>query len=73
MRGEHLTHDGKFKSDKYPWCVVGFFPLKLTDPMAQIVILHYASITKDEDLACDLRRAVKIARGEPPRSQGENV
>lgn len=64
MRGHHLTDQGVFKRDKYPWCLEGFFALKLTDPLAQIAILHYADITKDEDLAYDLRRAVKIARGE---------
>ncbi|KKN69390.1 hypothetical protein LCGC14_0441170 [marine sediment metagenome] len=64
MRGHHLTPEGEFQSDKYKdWCPKGYFALKFTDPMAQLVILHYADITLDEELAFDLRAAVKVARG----------
>ncbi len=73
MRGHHLTPEGKFKSDKYAWCLEGFFALKLTDVLAQSAILYYADITLDQELAYDLRRAVKVARGEPPRSAGEGT
>ncbi len=54
----HLTDDGDFKSDKYPWCPVGFFPLNVTDPRAQSCMLLYAELTKDPELAADLRQAV---------------
>ncbi len=63
MRGSHLTDKGVFKSDKYPWCPEGFFALKFSDELAQACLLHYADVTKDEELSWDLRRAVKIARG----------
>jgi len=56
--GHHLTENGRFKSDKYPWCPEGYFPLKMTDPHAQECILLYADLTKDTELAEDLRRAV---------------
>ena len=39
---EHLTVTGNFQSDKYPWCAVGFLPLKLTDPLARDLIITYA-------------------------------
>jgi hypothetical protein len=54
----HLTEDGEFKSTKYGWCPPGFFPLKLTDPIAQLCALTYAELTDQEDLAEDLRVAV---------------
>ena len=58
------TEDKKFKSDKYDWCLEGFFALKFTDPIAQEAILLYADKTSDEKLAEDLREAVKSVRGE---------
>jgi hypothetical protein len=56
--GHHLTGDGEFKSDKYLWCPHGFFALKVTDPRAQSCMLLYAELTKDRELAADLRQAV---------------
>jgi len=56
MSGEHINDDGKFQSDKYPWCKAGFVPLKLTDPMAQPVLWAYANHRRsvDEEFAEDL-------------------
>jgi len=59
---EHLTEDKVFKSDKYNWCPEGFFPLKLTDTIAQEAILMYAEKTEDKVLAVDLKEAVRVAR-----------
>lgn len=69
MRGHHLTERGTFKSDKYEWCPEGYFALKVKDPLAQGVILHYADVTLDEELAFDLRKAVKNARSKPDKPQ----
>ena len=60
----YLTKDKKFKSDKYDWCPEGFFALKFTDLIAQEAILLYADKTNDEELAEDLREAIKLVRGE---------
>jgi len=60
--GHHLTERNTFKSDKYSWCPEGFFALKLSDPKAQEVILKYVELIDDEELAEDLRVAVKSAR-----------
>lgn len=46
---EHINGDGKFQSDKYPWCEPDFVPLKLTDPMAQPVLWLYAEHRRDKD------------------------
>lgn len=35
---DHLIEDKKFKSDKYDWCIEGFFALKFTDSIAQEAI-----------------------------------
>ena len=32
--GEHLTADGKFKSDKFPWCPEGYVALNVTSSKA---------------------------------------
>lgn len=39
---DHLTVSGAFRSDKYPWCRVGFVPLKLADPAARDLLSEYA-------------------------------
>ena len=57
--GHHIdTKTGKFISDKYRWCPVGFFALKFTDPLARMVIGIYANRTEDLELAEDLRIAI---------------
>jgi hypothetical protein len=55
----NLTEDGKFKSDKYEWCPPGFFAIKLTDPIGQSCLLAYAELTDQQDLARDLRIAIR--------------
>lgn len=65
MRGDHLTAEEEFLGDKYRWCPKGFMALKFTDRLAQVVLLRYADITLDQDLAYDIRRAVKVARSKP--------
>lgn len=51
--GHHIIN-GKFKSDKYSWCLEGFFPLKFTDSKARKFIRAYAEETDDNELAQDL-------------------
>lgn len=74
--GHHLTELGEFKSDKYPWCPEGFFPLKLTDPIAQRCILMYAGALffepgdSDTELAEDLRAAVTRQRAKQAEQEG---
>ena len=60
--GEHLI-DGEFQSDKYPWCKRGFVPLKLTDPLARLVLRTYAWHRRkfDQEFADDLIEAIEIA------------
>ena len=66
--GPHLTADGQFKSDKYPWCPVGFFALKITDQRAWLPLNLYAmglamhGDEHDQDLAADLLEAVANAK-----------
>jgi len=60
--GHHLTNRNTFKSDKYDWCLEGFFALKFSDPKAHEAILIYAELTDDKELAEDLRTAVEEAR-----------
>ena len=64
--GHHLTKDGKFKSDKYPWCPEGFIALKFTDPVARIALEVYALNTEDKGLADDIERACRKAAQTPP-------
>ena len=54
--GHHIIN-GKFKSDKYAWCLPGFFVLKFSNPKARKFILAYADETDDKELAEDLRTA----------------
>lgn len=60
----HLTDSGEFKSDKYEWCPVGFFPMKFTDPIAQKAIEHYSTLVGAEnpELKADLRQAIRNTR-----------
>ncbi len=46
---EHLTPDGKFKSDKYDWSPPGYLPLSFNDPMAWPVIAEYARARRKVD------------------------
>ena len=61
--GEHINSDGEFQSDKYLWCLPGFVPLKLTDPMAWPVLWEYARVRESVDavFAEDLRTALRSA------------
>lgn len=68
--GHHLK-DGKFKSDKYSWCPVGFFALKLTDPLAQGAALYYASSSSDKELSDDIKQAVANIRKEGEDGSGQ--
>jgi len=58
-KGSHII-DGEFQSDKYPWCKAGFVPLKITDPMAQDLLIKYAirRASKDPEFSDDLRKCV---------------
>ncbi len=57
--GHHLTPDKKFKSDKYPWCPVGYFALSFEDRGAWSAIREYALSTMDLELREDLLEALK--------------
>lgn len=61
---EHINADGEFQSDKYPWCLPGFVPLKLTDADARLVLSQYVSMRRgiDPEFADDLRFAICRAR-----------
>lgn len=59
-----LTESGKFKSDKYFWCPEGFFPLKLTNPIAQSCALAYAELTDQEELSAALRHTILTIKQE---------
>lgn len=65
-RGEHIV-DGKFQSDKYPWCHPGFVPLKVTDEMAQPMLRAYAEARRsvDPDFSADLIAALETAGYRP--------
>ena len=70
MVREHVDENGKFKSDKYPWCKEDFVPLKLTDPNARKVLLLYADLREDIDPAfsADLRFCIAEAEKDDLRS-----
>ena len=59
----HLTVGGQFKSDKYEWCPVGFFPLKFTDPRAHPMLREYADLIRETDpeLSRDIHAALAEA------------
>ena len=68
--GAHII-DGKFQSDKYPWCKPGFVPLKVADPMAQPELWAYAQKRRavDPEFASDLEQALRDA-GYVPQCPG---
>lgn len=57
---EHLTESGSFRSDKYPWCLDGFLPLKISDKMAWPMLRAYADtrVTVDAEFSRDLHEAL---------------
>ena len=59
--GHHLTSEGRFKSDKYPWCPEGYFALSFKDPVAWSAIREYALSTHDIELKDDLLIALRNA------------
>lgn len=66
--GDHINADGKFQSDKYPWCKPGFVPLKITDAGAWQPLWDYAEQRRaiDAAFADDLQAALKTAGFVPP-------
>jgi hypothetical protein len=64
--GSHIIN-GQFQSDKYTWCLPGFVPLKVTDPMAQPVLWQYAQTRRERDpeFADDLEFALRAAGFNP--------
>lgn len=67
---DHLTVYNEFKSDKYPWCPVGFVPLKVTDPMAYEPLLQYLRRRSgvDVEFSRDLQHALDYANVNRPRA-----
>lgn len=63
----HLI-EGEFQSDKYSWCQRGFVPLKITDPMAQDLLMEYAQRRRavDAEFAADLEEALRLKGYMPP-------
>lgn len=51
---DHVTQDGDFQSDKYPWCPAGFVPLKLSDAAARDLLAIYAARHGGRDGAFEL-------------------
>lgn len=58
---DHLTVNKNFQSDKFPWCAVGFVPLKLSDPAARDLLEEYARRREviDKEFPRDLLEALK--------------
>lgn len=46
---EHIDADGKFQSDKYPTTPAGFVPLKVSDKLAQDLLMSYADRRRELD------------------------
>ncbi len=42
MKRPHINEHGQFQSDKYPTTPPDLVPLKVTDPMAQDLLIEYA-------------------------------
>ena len=57
--GHHLTSEGKFKSDKYPWCPEGYFAISFRDKIGWSAIREYALSTHNQELKDDLLIALK--------------
>ena len=60
--GHHLTSGGFFQSDKHPELPVHKIALDFRDEYAQKVLLKYAKFTHDQELADDIRTAIKCVR-----------
>lgn len=62
--------DGKFQSDKYPWCQPDFVPLKVTDTLAQPYLWATACMydAMGDDFGRDLKKRLLTA-GYKPASQ----
>ena len=80
----HIGASGRFVSDKYVWCRIGYFALKFTDPKAWHCLLSYAQAVEETDagLADDIRRCVdremlaadaKVERGAIAAERGEQA
>lgn len=67
MSSEHLDGTGKFQSDKYPWCMPDFVPLKVTDADAWLPLWLYANrrASIDAAFAADLKARLRAAGFKP--------
>lgn len=68
MKGrEHLTEEGEFRSDKYPWCRDGFVPLKISDKMTWGILRLYtnARASLDSEFSRDVNEALDNAGAAP--------
>lgn len=65
--GDHIDDEGKFQSDKYPWCAADFVPLKVTDTAAQPLLWQYAKAREpiDAEFAEDLRSRLRAVGFNP--------
>lgn len=45
----HIDSEGRFQSDKYPWCKPDFVPLKVSDEMARDLLVRYAERHREVD------------------------
>lgn len=72
--GSHLVN-GKFKSDKYPWCPEGFVPLKTSDKDAQPVLAAYSAShrARDPEFSDDLDEALKLEGHKAPEVKEINL
>ena len=65
--GRHLSQDGKFLSDKYPWCPAGFIALKFSDPRAAAALRAYAVDCSEPNLARDILEALEAPAVTPEK------
>lgn len=62
--GHHINEDGFFQSDKHPELPANKITLDFRDIYAQPVLMMYADLTTDEELAEDIKAGVKKVRKE---------
>ena len=75
----HLTKKRLFRSDKYPSIPDGYFMVKIMaedgsfDRLGWVVAKIYAVLTKDRDLAADLKTAVREGESRAGKTAEEAV
>jgi hypothetical protein len=65
--GAHIDAQGRFQSDKYPWCHPDKVPLSVHDKDAHPFLWAYAELhrARDPEFADDLQRRLRAVGFEP--------